>query len=1016
MHIKTIRFQNINSLRNEHVIDFTDKPLSEAGLFAITGSTGSGKSTILDVISLALYNRIPRFDVKHISKGFIEKTGSILTRNTKEAYAEVVYDCHEGEYRSKWSISTARTGNLRDHDMELADNKTSKILDLKKTDVPRKNEELIGLNYEQFIRSILLAQGDFAKFLQSDKDERGALLEKITGSWIYREIGKKAYELSKYYGQELEKIQERARQTKESLITEEEYNKLKEQFNTLEKNIETQEKEKKANEELLKHKDEIEKVQKNLQEAIEKENTETEKLKTFKENQGGRLQKHKQLIPWEEILRNWKQKNTELNNHLEKKEELNNKLEKTKEQSNEAHKAIETMLVKELNRDELIPELDAFEKKILDLTQEQADLRKEFSFNQEKAREILKRQDLSIDLKNPSEGKKQLISQKNQAEEKLRQIKTNLEEISLESPQQSLETIKQHIELAKKLQTATEWSNYYNKETEKLNQKLSIQKQTQQTLPAKIKEAEQNEHNLSMKLENLRQSQQINQLTARLEEQRQNLQPGKPCPLCGSKNHPYVEEYTPQTDDLTSQINTKKEEHDHALSILKELQAQKKQLEKEIKETKDKIKEFKEEYSKKEKEIASIHKQLPEQYRNQEPQSLSEELSAKKEELEKYIDLKERRASLDTLNPILEQLETILQKGRQKSRELESLYTGKDIQKDVDGLKKHLNDASYNLQTAQKDLTNWENDKNRIKQELEKQEEKMQPMLEELEYSNIKEAWNNLLPPSEYDNLQKELNRMEAAIASAKSEKKTYEKQYNSLIQKDTEKSRETLQKTLRQLTDELNQRKSDRDKLFAKIDFQEKQKQTLKELEDKIAEQKEKNEKWVLLNQYIGDAQGKNFSTFAQQLTLEQLVKLANKRISELSRRYILDIPGKNEDESLVIKDIDMGGQRRSVKTLSGGESFLISLSLALALSDLASRNVEIKSLFIDEGFGSLDQLTLDQTLDTLERLQAESEKTIGVISHIEALKERMDTQIEVIRDGQGFSSIEVKHNGGII
>ena len=120
-------------------------------------------------------------------------------------FRSVVYECHEGEFRSTWSISTARTGNLRDHEMELADNKTSNILDLKKTDVPKKNEEFIGLNYEQFIRSILLAQGDFAKFLQSDKDERGALLEKITGSWIYREIGKKAFEWSKYYGQELEK-------------------------------------------------------------------------------------------------------------------------------------------------------------------------------------------------------------------------------------------------------------------------------------------------------------------------------------------------------------------------------------------------------------------------------------------------------------------------------------------------------------------------------------------------------------------------------------------------------------------------------------------------------------------------------------------------------------------------------------------------------------------------------------------------------------------------------------------
>jgi exonuclease SbcC len=96
-------------------------------------------------------------------------------------------------------------------------------------------------------------------------------------------------------------------------------------------------------------------------------------------------------------------------------------------------------------------------------------------------------------------------------------------------------------------------------------------------------------------------------------------------------------------------------------------------------------------------------------------------------------------------------------------------------------------------------------------------------------------------------------------------------------------------------------------------------------------------------------------------------------------------------------------------VKTLSGGETFILSLSLALALSDLAAKNVEINSLFIDEGFGTLDPETLDQTIDTLEKLQSESSKTIGIISHVEALKERIGTQIQLERNGQGYSSLKV-------
>ena len=135
----------------------------------------------------------------------------------------------------------------------------------------------------------------------------------------------------------------------------------------------------------------------------------------------------------------------------------------------------------------------------------------------------------------------------------------------------------------------------------------------------------------------------------------------------------------------------------------------------------------------------------------------------------------------------------------------------------------------------------------------------------------------------------------------------------------------------------------------------------------------------------------------------------MANIRLADLSERYRLDTPVEGEDDGLIAIDDHMGGQRRSVKTLSGGETFLISLSMALALSDLASRNVEIDSLFIDEGFGTLDPETLDQTLDTLERLQTESSKMIGIISHVESLKERIATQIRLERNGQGYSTLSI-------
>ncbi|MFZ1456223.1 MAG: AAA family ATPase, partial [Saprospiraceae bacterium] len=205
MKILKLRFKNIHSFKGSHEVDFTQPPLSTSGLFAITGSTGAGKSTILDVITLALFNQIPRFDSK-ITNAEIETLGSVMTHFTDDAYAEVEYQTGNDTYRSTWKISKTRNNTLREYEMSLANVRDEKYLDLKKSEVPKKNEEIIGLNYDQFIRSIILSQGEFAKFLKADKSERTFLLEEITGSKIYRTIGKAAYDKAKIKREEINQL------------------------------------------------------------------------------------------------------------------------------------------------------------------------------------------------------------------------------------------------------------------------------------------------------------------------------------------------------------------------------------------------------------------------------------------------------------------------------------------------------------------------------------------------------------------------------------------------------------------------------------------------------------------------------------------------------------------------------------------------------------------------------------------------------------------------------------------
>ncbi len=151
-------------------------------------------------------------------------------------------------------------------------------------------------------------------------------------------------------------------------------------------------------------------------------------------------------------------------------------------------------------------------------------------------------------------------------------------------------------------------------------------------------------------------------------------------------------------------------------------------------------------------------------------------------------------------------------------------------------------------------------------------------------------------------------------------------------------------------------------------------------------------------LNHLIGSADGAKFRRFAQSLTLDHLVYLANQHLAILHRRY--QLMRHEEALSLAVVDTWQANASRDTKTLSGGESFLVSLALALALSDLVSHKTSIDSLFLDEGFGTLDNETLESALDALDNLQS-SGKTIGIISHIQALKERIPVQIRLTKQG---------------
>ena len=177
------------------------------------------------------------------------------------------------------------------------------------------------------------------------------------------------------------------------------------------------------------------------------------------------------------------------------------------------------------------------------------------------------------------------------------------------------------------------------------------------------------------------------------------------------------------------------------------------------------------------------------------------------------------------------------------------------------------------------------------------------------------------------------------------------------------------------------------------------------------IERQRAIEERWAKLADLIGSADGKKFRNYAQQFTLDVLLGYANQHLAQLARRYRLErvANGSGPSLALMVRDQDMGGEVRSVNSLSGGESFLVSLALALGLASLSSNRVKVESLFIDEGFGSLDSDTLGVAMDALDALQSMGRK-VGVISHVQEMTERIATKVLVRPGGGGSSSITVQ------
>lgn len=322
--------------------------------------------------------------------------------------------------------------------------------------------------------------------------------------------------------------------------------------------------------------------------------------------------------------------------------------------------------------------------------------------------------------------------------------------------------------------------------------------------------------------------------------------------------------------------------------------------------------------------------------------------------------------------------------------------------------RQHLLDQQKSLALQQQTLEQWQHDL-LVKQQAVQQIQHL--LLEKLiptVFDSIADLQAAVLPEQTLQSLQSRLKTLDQDLEKNRLQQKQISADQEALLAQNISEQMlpdlltavEALELQIQETSEYLGRV---RNQLEANAARQKEAKLLLQQMD----QQKLVYDKWFAINKLIGSASGKNFRVFAQGLTLQRLILLANRHLQSLNGRYFLQKrPG--EDLELDIVDTYQANNTRSMYTLSGGESFLVSLALALGLSDLAGRKAHIQSLFIDEGFGTLDAATLDLALTTLENLQAQG-KTIGIISHVKEIKERITTQIQVVKKGRGESFLQV-------
>lgn len=985
MKILAIRGRNLASLEGDFEIDFTVEPLLSAGIFAISGPTGAGKSTLLDTMCLALFARTPRTDqakennvkLQDVSNEQLSQSDPrfLLRRGTSSGFAEVDFMALNGHrYRTRWSVARARdkeNGRLQNPRLALYNLDKEEEEQGTRSDLQARIIDLIGLTFEQFTRSVLLAQNDFSTFLKAEQGEKASLLEKLTGTELYSAISRQIFERNARAKEAFDLIQTRIQGIE--LLTDEEENDLRTRLAGTEKELQRVEKAKAE--------------QQALQEAVRS----IEQQITIRQRQ--QKEAADKLVHATELL-------TVARHEYEKGVE-------EQQQSEARFKSLQQEILQarklDIQLDTAIRDLSHSEQQLKNVM-----LRKEEAEKKYQAA-VLRRRQGAEEIARLTAWRER-YKKKERIAEQLSALLLHLDAASatrsgMEAAVRSIETLRQEMAA--------------------LNKQLSDLQQTSANKQQALKRAEADYRNLEEELkavdapaldkqiEKLRQErEQLLIEQARLEasgnikDLRGRLQDGQPCPVCGSTHHPFanqvpvapVSALTLQLQDLSN----KKETYVAHTRHLTRLQQQLLQLHKELADSEAACKEMAGKQ-----QLAASRQEREEAIVKEQSTLLTQSLSAadllfgNSEWQKAWLQNPEtfRKTLTDFARQWHENTEKLHQLERQESAQkaecesLASFLPSLEKQVEESGQLHEKNRAAFSsLQAERKKLLNGRS-ADSVEQEYIRRMEELKERLKKLSATQTEQSGIADQTRGIADQIAKDLTEASADLLRRKAALDKWTADYLD------SSGGEPLEVILSRYTQEKTE-------LAFRLRTQTENKAKVSGLQEELNVRRTESERWAKLNELAGSADGAKFRRIAQGYTLDILLNYANVQLRELTRRYRLErVP---ETLALQVIDRDMCDEVRTVHSLSGGESFLVSLALALGLSSLSSNRMRVESLFIDEGFGSLDAETLRVAMDALESLRTQGRK-IGVISHVQEMTERIPVRICVNRAGNGRSFLEV-------